>query len=135
MNKTKFIAEEWLKPKRATKGSAGYDFIAPKDVVIPAKWMAHFDAEVSAEVEEGYVLELYIRSSLGKQGLSLTNAVGIIDSDYRDHIHAFISNDSTEPYVIHKGDRYMQGIIKEYFLTEDDDATGERNGGIGSTGK
>lgn len=79
--KTEFICLDWLKPRRATKGSAGYDFIAPRDVVIPPHWNVDFDTEVRVNVEEGHVLQLYIRSSLGRKGLCLMNAVGIIDSD------------------------------------------------------
>ncbi len=135
MNKTKFYAEEWLKPRRATKGSAGYDFVAPKDVEIPPHWCVDFDTEVIANVEDGYVLQLYIRSSLGRQGLCLMNSVGVIDSDYRLSMRAMIRNNSSEPYTIHKGDRYMQGIIVPYYVTADDDATDERTGGLGSTGR
>lgn len=133
--KTKFISEDWLKPKRATKGSAGYDFIAPRDVAIPPQWDVDFNTEVSVNVEEGYVLLLVIRSSLGRKGLCLMNAVGVIDSDYRHPMRAMIRNNSDDPYIIHKGDRYMQGIIVPYAITEDDDATEERTGGLGSTGK
>ena len=86
-------------------------------------------------MKPGYVLELYIRSSLGKKGLVLTNAVGIIDADYKLPISAFIMNNSDEPVTIGKGDRYMQGIFKQFFLAEEDEVTTERNGGIGSTGK
>ncbi len=135
MNKTEFVSVDWLKPKRATKGSAGYDFIAPRDVTIPPHWDVDFDTEVRVDVEEGYVLQLYIRSSLGRKGLCLMNAVGIIDSDYHLSMRAMIRNNSDEPYTIHKGDRYMQGLIMPYFLTADDDCTEERTGGLGSTGK
>ena len=135
MNETKFYAEEWLKPKRKTKGSAGYDFIAPHDIIVPGGWKIDFDTGVSVEVEEGYVLLLFIRSSLGSKGITLTNNVAVIDSDYRQNIRGFLENKNADPYTIHEGERYMQGIIVPYFLTEDDDATEERFGGVGSTGK
>ena len=135
MNETKFYAEEWLKPKRKTKGSAGYDFIAPHDIIVPGGWKIDFDTGVSVEVEEGYVLLLFIRSSLGSKGITLTNNVAVIDSDYRQNIRGFLENKNADPYTIHEGERYMQGVIVPYFLTEDDDATEERFGGVGSTGK
>lgn len=135
MNLTKFNAEEWLKPKRATKGSAGYDFVAPDDIIIPARWKKEFDTGVSVEVEEGYVLLLFIRSSLGSKGITLTNNVAVIDSDYRQNIRGFLENKNADPYTIHEGERYMQGIIVPYFMAEGDDATEERLGGVGSTGK
>ena len=135
MNLTKFNAEDWLKPRRATKGSAGYDFIAPEDIIIPAKWKKEFDTGVSVEVEDGYVLLLFIRSSLGSKGITLTNNVAVIDSDYRQHIRGFLLNETNDPYIIKKGERYMQGVILPYFTAVDDDATEERTGGVGSTGK
>ena len=135
MNETKFYAEEWLKPKRKTKGSAGYDFIAPHDIIVPGGWKTEFDTGVSVEVEEGYVLLLFIRSSLGSKGITLTNNVAVIDSDDRQNIRGFLENKNADPYTIHEGERYMQGIIVPYFLAEDDDATEERLGGVGSTGK
>lgn len=131
----RFISTEELKPKRSTKESAGYDFRSPNTVTIPPHWMVSFSSEVAVKMKPGYVLELYIRSSLGKRGLVLTNAVGIIDADYKLPISAFIMNNSDEPVTIGKGDRYMQGIFKQFFLAEEDEVTTERNGGIGSTGK
>ena len=131
----RFISTEELKPKRSTKESAGYDFRSPNTVTIPPHWMVSFSSEVAVKMKPGYVLELYIRSSLGKRGLVLTNAVGIIDADYKLPISAFIMNNSDEPVTIGKGDRYMQGIFKQFFLAEEDEVTTERNGGIGSTGR
>ena len=131
----RFISTEELKPKRSTKESAGYDFRSPKTVTIPPHWMVSFSSEVAVEMKPGYVLELYIRSSLGKKGLVLTNAVGIIDADYTLPISAFIMNNSDEPVTIEKGDKYMQGIFKQFFLAEEDEVTTERNGGVGSTGR
>ena len=134
MNRTKFISSEYLKPKRKTKGSAGYDFVAPNDIIIPAQWKTEFDTGVSVEVEEGYVLLLFIRSSLGSKGITLTNNVAVIDSDYRQNIRGFLENKNTDPYIIRKGERYMQGVIVPFSVTEDDEADEERTGGVGSTG-
>ena len=135
MNETKFYAEEWLKPKRKTKGSAGYDFIAPHDIIVPGGWKTEFDTRVSVEVEEGYVLLLFIRSSLGSKGITLTNNVAVIDSDYRQNIRGFLENKNADPYTIHEGERYMQGIFDRYYITDDDEVESVRTGGIGSTGR
>ena len=129
------VSNNRLKPKRATNESAGYDFIAPKTVLIPAKKKVQFDTGVKVEMRDGFVLELFIRSSLGRRGLTLTNSVGIIDSDFKDTMQAFIVNDSDEDYTIYQGERYMQGIFKKYYLTDDDFVETERKGGLGSTGK
>ena len=77
-----------------------------------------------------------------KKGVTLTNQVGIIDSDYfnsdnEGHIFAKITNDSNEGKTldIGAGAGFMQGIFLEYGITVDDDADGVRNGGFGSTTK
>ena len=131
-----FIASDGLEPHRATKGSAGYDFIAPKKIVVPAHSTVQFGSGVKVNMRNGYVLMLYIRSSLGlKHGLSLPNSVAVIDSDYHEEIQAAIRNSSDYPYMIEKGERYMQGVFTKYYLAEEDEPTGTRNGGVGSTGK
>lgn len=122
-------------PRRKTTGSAGYDFKAPETVVVPAHKYIQFDSGVKVRMRSGYVLNLYIRSSLGKRGLTLTNSVGIIDSDFQDTIQAFIMNNSDEDYTIYKGERYMQGIFTRFYITDDDRVEALRTGGIGSTGK
>lgn len=127
-------------PKRATTGSAGYDFFAPYDITIRPHETVSFSTGIKCHIDEGYVLELYPRSSLGfKYRLTLDNTVGIIDSDYYNnasnegHIHCKMTNHSDKEVVIRKGEAYMQGIFKEFFITIDDSVTTERIGGIGST--
>lgn len=129
------VSNKSLLPRRKTKGSACYDFVSPKTVVVPARGMIQFDSEVKVEMREGFVLELYIRSSLGKHGISLINSVGIIDSDFHDSMQAMIINHSDEPYTINKGDRYMQGKFARHYLTDDDHTEAVRTGGLGSTGR
>lgn len=124
-----------MKPKRKTTGSAGYDFVAPETIEIPAHSHVRFDTGVRVEMKEGFVLFLLIRSSLGSKGLTITNSVGVIDSDFGDTMQAFITNNSDEPYTIYKGESYMQGVFLKYYITVDDNATAKRKGGIGSTGK
>ena len=129
----RFIALE--NPKRKTVGSAGYAFRAPKTVVIPAHKYVQFDSGVRVDMRPGFVLNLYIRSSLGKKGITLTNSVGIIDCDFHDTIQAFIMNNSDEDYTIFKGDHYMQGIFTRFYITDDDNVDTLRTGGVGSTGR
>jgi dUTP pyrophosphatase len=89
------------------------------------------------------VLQCYPRSGLGfKYRLQLDNSVGIIDADYSDsdnegHIFFKITNDSRndKTVTINRGDAFAQGIIMQYFITEDDNVTTVRNGGMGSTSK
>lgn len=130
-------------PKRATKGSAGYDFYAPFDITLNPGQTIKIPTGIRVYMEENYVLKLYPRSGLGfKYRLQLNNTVGIIDSDYyysdnEGHIFAKITNDSNEnkTVTIQKGTGFMQGIFVEYGITFDDDTTSIRNGGFGSTTK
>lgn len=130
-------------PKRATAGSAGYDFYAPFDITLSPGETIKIPTGIRVQMEVNYVLKLYPRSGLGfKYRLQLNNTVGIIDSDYyysdnEGHIFAKITNDSNEgkTVTINKGDGFMQGIFIEYGITFDDDTTEIRNGGFGSTTK
>lgn len=130
-------------PKRATKGSAGYDFYAPVAINLKPNETIKIPTGIRVEIAEDWVLKLYPRSGLGfKFRLQLNNTVGIIDSDYfnsdnEGHIFAKITNDSNENRVvdIKAGDGFMQGIFVQYGITVDDDVTEIRNGGFGSTTK
>lgn len=130
-------------PKRATKGSAGYDFYAPFKITLKPGETIKVPTGIRAYMDINWVLKLYPRSGLGfKYRLQLNNTVGIIDSDYyysdnEGHIFAKITNDSNEGKTveIEAGTGFMQGIFVEYGITFDDDATEIRNGGFGSTTK
>ena len=127
-------------PIRKTKGSAGYDFIAPYNIAIHPNAEILIPTGVKCEIEEGYVLELYPRSSLGfKYNLTLANTVGIIDSDYYNnennegHIMIKMINNSHNVIHINQGESFAQGVFKQFFITVDDNVINKRVGGIGST--
>ncbi len=128
-------------PRRATTGSAGYDFYAPFEITLAPGETAKIPTGIRVRIAEGWLLSLYPRSGLGfKYRLQLDNTVGIIDSDYycsdnEGHIFAKITNDSRDgkTLTIPAGTAFMQGVFTEYGITEDDDADGIRNGGFGST--
>ena len=130
-------------PKRATKGSAGYDFFAPFAFSLPPGVTIKIPTGIRAKIDEDWVLKLYPRSGLGfKFRLQLNNTVGIIDSDYfnsdnEGHIFVKLTNDSNEGKTVDvaAGTGIVQGIFLEYGITVDDDADGVRNGGFGSTTK
>lgn len=128
-------------PRRATVGSAGYDFFAPKEYSLAPNETAKIPTGIRVEIENGWVLKIYPRSSLGfKYRLSLDNTVGIIDSDYfyadnEGHIFIKMTNCGDKPLVIEKGKAFAQGIFVEYGITFDDDCASLRTGGIGSTDK
>lgn len=130
-------------PKRATTGSAGYDFYSPASFSIKPGETVKIPTGIRVKIDEGWVLKLYPRSGLGfKFRLQLNNTVGIIDSDYYNssnegHIFCKITNDSNEgkTVTLNSGDGFCQGIFVEYGITIDDDADGIRDGGFGSTSK
>ena len=128
-------------PKRATTGSAGYDFYTPVPFSLEPNHTIKIPTGIRCIMEYEWVLKLYPRSGLGfKYRLQLNNSVGIVDSDYyysdnEGHIFAKITNDSNEGIVVQlkEGDGFMQGIFLQYGITVDDDTEGIRNGGFGST--
>lgn len=130
-------------PKRATAGSAGYDFFAPARISLAPGETVKIPTGIRVWMEPEWVLKCYPRSGLGfKFRLQLNNTVGIIDSDYyysdnEGHIFAKITNDSNEGKTLEvkAGDGFMQGIFVEYGITLDDNVTEVRNGGFGSTTK
>ena len=135
------IYEEIKLPKRATAGSAGYDFYTPFPIVLEPGQTVKIPTGIRVEMEENWVLKCYPRSGLGfKYRLQLNNTVGIIDSDYfysdnEGHIFVKLTNDTKEEKVVEveAGKGFMQGIFVEYGITVDDDVTAVRNGGFGST--
>lgn len=130
-------------PKRATVGSAGYDFYTPCAITLAPNETVKIPTGIRVKINDGWVLKLYPRSGLGfKFRLQMNNTVGIIDSDYyysdnEGHIFCKITNDSNEGKTVslNAGDGFCQGIFVEYGITFDDDATDIRNGGFGSTSK
>ena len=142
--------EDLKLPKRATTGSAGYDFYSPIGFRLQPGATIKIPTGVRILLPQGKFLLMTPRSGIGfKYRLQLDNTVGVIDSDYSNsdnegHIWIKMTNDSnTETFCgmfsngkfleLHAGDAVAQGIILKYETTDDDDAEGVRNGGFGST--
>ena len=130
-------------PKRATIGSAGYDFYSPLTFSLAPGETIKIPTGIRAEISEGWVLMLYPRSGLGfKYRVQLNNTVGIIDSDYfysdnEGHIFIKITNDSNEgkTVAVEAGQGFAQGLFMPFGITVDDEVSAMRNGGFGSTTK
>lgn len=139
----KVAYDELKMPKRATAGSAGYDFYLTADITVRPGETVKIPTGIRSLMREDYCLMLFPRSGLGfKYRLQLNNTVGIIDSDYagsdnEGHIFVKLTNDSNEGKVLtlKRGEAFVQGIFMAYGITVDDDATAIRNGGFGSTSK
>lgn len=127
-------------PKRATEKSAGYDIrtVIPFTIAPGETFKVPTGIKVSMESDEVFLV--FVRSSIGiKQNLILANNVGVIDADYYNntdnegHIWIALTNLGNEIREFKAGDRIAQGIFVNYKSIDDDNATGERTGGIGST--
>lgn len=137
------IYNEIKLPKRATKGSAGYDFFSPISFSLKPNESIKIPTGIRVKIDDGWFLANFPRSGLGfKYRLQLNNTVGIIDSDYYNalnegHIFSKITNATNEGKIIEvlKGQGFVQGIFIPFGITIDDEANEERVGGFGSTTK
>ena len=131
-------------PTYGTSGSAAFDLAAEKDYVI-----RNINAEqkaimvstgVSVAIPKGYAGFLYLRSSMCKTTMRMSNHVGVIDSDYRGVIHVPIEVNARTVCTIEKGERIAQLVITkveqmDLVAVDDLDKTKRGKGGFGSTGK
>jgi len=127
-----------ITPTRGTTGAAGLDLYADADVFVLTGESVMLGTGIAVEVPLDHVGLVFIRSSLGKAGVGLTNSVGVIDSDYRGEI--MLSLAATTGHYIRKGQRVAQMIIMPVVPVEmvevDALSTTDRGaGGFGSTGK
>lgn len=132
-------------PVRKTKFSAGYDVEAAEDVVIPAfkpgikPTLIPTGLKAYCQDDEFYML--VNRSSGPKKGLVMANSIGIIDKDYYGnesndgHFYFQFYNVFDHDIEIKKGDCIGQVIFQKYLICDNDNASGTRTGGFGSTNK
>ncbi len=129
-------------PHYATEGAAGADVSAYLDspvILRPGEYKA-IPTGLSMEIPEGYEVQVRPRSGLAlKHGITVLNAPGTIDSDYRGEVKVLLINHSSEAFTINNGDRIAQIVVARNYrlpFEEADDlsdsARGE--GGFGSTG-
>ncbi len=127
-------------PRRATAGSAGYDFFAPRAFSLAPGETIKIPTGVRARIADGWVLMLVPRSGLGfRYRVQLNNTGGIVDADYfgaknEGHIFIKLVNAGERPLSVAAGEAFAQGVFVPFGLTEDDDASAVRTGGFGSTG-
>ncbi|NGL83589.1 dUTP diphosphatase [Streptococcus equi] len=131
-----------LLPKRETAHAAGYDLSVAKEVSIAPGEIVLVPTGVKAYMQDGEVLYLYDRSSNPrKKGLVLINSVGVIDGDYYNnpanegHIFAQMKNITDQTITLSAGERIVQGVFMPFLVADGDQASGERTGGFGSTGR
>lgn len=128
-------------PHRSTKGSAGYDFYAPYDIILtPHSCSKLVFLNVKAYMQPDEKLQMYIRSSLAVKSNITLETSGLIDSDYYSNpdndgnIGVKFRNNGDAPIIITKGTRCCQGVFGKYLIADGDDVNETRTGGYGSTG-
>lgn len=130
-------------PTRATAGAAAYDLRVCLDqpvTILPGEYK-NLPTGIAIELPgPQFVALIFSRSGHGvKQGVSLVNSVGVIDSDYRGEIQIGLINHGHSPLVVQPADRVAQMMITSCFLPELVEAdtlseTGRGESGFGSTG-
>lgn len=129
-------------PKRATKGSAGYDCYAPVDIYLGPGNDIKIPTGIKSYMRNGEMLMAFPRSGLGfKYYCRLANTIGIIDKDYYNnpdnegHIFVKLRNEGDEPLIIRRGEAMCQFIFTPFLLADNDNFTdgNDRIGGFGST--
>ncbi|HIQ59299.1 MAG TPA: dUTP diphosphatase [Candidatus Merdivicinus intestinavium] len=129
-------------PRRATPESAGLDLCAclEQELTIYPFELVRVPTGLAIQLEPGTVGLVYARSGLAsKFGVTLSNCVGVIDSDYRGELQVAMTNHSQTPYTIRPGDRVAQLVVSPVFLPEVEemealDGSERGTGGFGSTG-
>lgn len=132
-------ADEFI-PSFQTEQAAGADLRSTVDVILEPNKVVMVDVGFSAEIPRGYHAKIVARSSMGKKGIIVPNAPGIIDSDYRNRICVLLLNLSGQNFEIKKGDRVAQWILEQntQYCWCKVDQLGETErgfGGFGSTGR
>lgn len=130
-------------PQKATSGAAGMDLYAciDEDIEIQPSNLVKIPCGIAVEVPDGYGAFLFARSGLAvKYGITLSNGVGVVDSDYRGEICVGLCNVGSQAYTIKNGDRIAQLVIlkTENFVPVEVNKLNETQrgtGGFGSTGK
>ena len=129
-------------PTRADIRSCGYDFYSPLDFVLDPDEDINIPTGIKVWMLPGWYLSCHPRSGMGfKYYCRLCNTTGIIDASYYNNPgnegHCFIKirNEGNHRMVVHKGDRFCQGIFNIHGVTTDDNTFGIRTGGLGSSGK
>lgn len=140
--KLKKLSKDIETPQYATEQSAGMDLRAVLDEPITLRSLERkvVMTDLSIALPRGFEAQVRPRSGLAaKHGITVLNAPGTIDADYRGNIGVILVNLSTEPFTINNGDRIAQLVVSKYERVEwvevdDLDETDRGSGGFGSTG-
>ena len=127
-------------PAYATGGAAGMDVVSAEDVTIAPGARHAVATGLAVAIPAGYEIQVRPRSGLAlKHGISVPNAPGTIDSDYRGELKVILINHGDEPFAIARGDRVAQLVLAPvtraaWNEVAELDETQRGAGGFGSTG-
>lgn len=142
--KIKKLNEKAMIPTRGSDGAAGMDLYACLDAPVTLEPRGLYKIPTGLAIalpDKNTVGLIFARSGLGvKYGISLPNAVGVIDSDYRGEILVGMCNLSDKPYTLQPNERFAQLVVMpvlnmEIVQTDDLGQTNRGGGAFGSTGK
>lgn len=137
-------------PRYATSGAAGMDICSAEDVKLPSGKTIMVSTGFACAVPEGYELQCRPRSGLASKGITIVNAPGTVDSDYRGELKVLLQNTNpsvtlfgspfSEPFEITRGDRIAQLVLAPVTIAQpvevdELDETARGAGGFGSTGR
>ena len=139
----KNLYDEYLKPSRGTKNSAGYDFKAILPFTLKPNEIKKIPTGMKVTMKDDEVLLVVVRSSMGfKYNIRMCNQVGVMDKDYYNnpnnegHMWIALKNEGDKEYTVEKGEAFAQGMFIKYLTVDDEEEiTKERTGGFGSTNK
>lgn len=125
-----------LIPQRAHYNDSGADCFAREDVIIPAGKVAKVPTGIGVELPDGYDIVVHCKSGLSSKGIWASNAP--VDAGYTGEIHAILFNTTSEDFVIHKGDKIGQFVVRpviyaDFIVNIEEEGRGDN--GFGSTGK
>ena len=135
-------AKDLALPSYATKGAAGMDIAAAIDqpICIQPRTIMAIPTGFAIELPAGYEAQIRPRSGLAlKHGVTIANAPGTIDSDYRGEIAVILLNNGNQAFTINRGMRVAQMVLAAVTImtpveVDDLDETKRSTGGFGSTG-
>lgn len=139
----KVVAKEGAKlPLYKTSGAAGADICAllEKPLVIESGKSAMVPTGLFFEIPQGYEVQIRPRSGLAaKNGVTVLNTPGTIDSDYRGEINVILINLGDKPFTVNSGDRIAQMLVApviqaDFSIVSSLEETERGTGGFGSTG-
>jgi len=127
-------------PEYATRGSAGLDLRSAEDVVLEPGSFRAISTGLFLEIPPGFEGQIRPRSGLAlRHGVTVLNAPGTVDSDYRGEVKVLLVNLGKAPFEVRRGDRIAQLVISpcvqvDLAEVEELSSTGRSEGGFGSTG-